>query len=108
MCFDQPDPKVGTDRQIRIIEIIAGVVQTGTWRIASSIADKQKTSRLDTKHFAKIFRSHKRREIQNKLLCSDSLLGKARESALLDLRLHDPRAHTTDVHRTVETVSRSA
>lgn len=34
--------------------------------------------------------------------CSDSLLGKARESGLLDLRLHDPRDHTTDVHRTVD------
>jgi tRNA (guanine37-N1)-methyltransferase len=34
--------------------------------------------------------------------CSDSLLGKARENGLLDLRLHDPRDHTTDVHRTVD------
>jgi tRNA (guanine37-N1)-methyltransferase len=34
--------------------------------------------------------------------CSDSLLGKARESGLVDLRLHDPRDHTTDVHRTVD------
>ncbi len=34
--------------------------------------------------------------------CADSLLGKARGSALLDLRLHDPREHTSDVHRTVD------
>ena len=34
--------------------------------------------------------------------CSDSLLGKARHSGLVDLRLHDPRDHTTDVHRTVD------
>lgn len=34
--------------------------------------------------------------------CSDSLLGKARGNGLLDLRLHDPRDHTTDVHRTVD------
>jgi tRNA (guanine37-N1)-methyltransferase len=34
--------------------------------------------------------------------CSESLLGKARASGLLDLRLHDPRDHTTDVHRTVD------
>lgn len=34
--------------------------------------------------------------------CSDSLLGKARESGLLDLRLHDPREQTTDVHGTVD------
>jgi tRNA (guanine37-N1)-methyltransferase len=34
--------------------------------------------------------------------CSDSLLGKARDSGLLDLRLHDPRDHTSDVHRTVD------
>ena len=34
--------------------------------------------------------------------CSDSLLGKARGSGLLDLRLHDPRDHTSDVHRTVD------
>ena len=34
--------------------------------------------------------------------CSDSLLGKARDRSLLDLRLHDPREHTTDVHRTVD------
>ena len=34
--------------------------------------------------------------------CSESLLGKARAAGLLDLRLHDPREHTTDVHRTVD------
>jgi hypothetical protein len=27
--------------------------------------------------------------------CSESLLGKARTGGLLDLRLHDPREHTT-------------
>ena len=34
--------------------------------------------------------------------CSESLLGKARTSGLLDLRCHDLREHTTDVHRTVD------
>jgi tRNA (guanine37-N1)-methyltransferase len=34
--------------------------------------------------------------------CSESLLGKARQHGLLDLRLHDLREHTTDVHRTVD------
>jgi tRNA (guanine37-N1)-methyltransferase len=34
--------------------------------------------------------------------CSESLLGKARGSGLVDLRLHDPRQHATDVHRTVD------
>ena len=34
--------------------------------------------------------------------CSESLLGKCRESGLLDLRSHDLREHTTDVHRTVD------
>jgi tRNA (guanine37-N1)-methyltransferase len=34
--------------------------------------------------------------------CSASLLGKARQSRLLDLRLHDLREHTTDIHRTVD------
>lgn len=34
--------------------------------------------------------------------CSDSLLGRARVSGLLDLRLHDPRDQTHDVHRTVD------
>ncbi|MFN7970726.1 MAG: tRNA (guanosine(37)-N1)-methyltransferase TrmD, partial [Acidimicrobiales bacterium] len=31
-----------------------------------------------------------------------SLLGKAQERGLLDLRVHDPRDVTTDVHRTVD------
>lgn len=31
-----------------------------------------------------------------------SLLGRARESGLVDLRCHDIRDHTTDVHRTVD------
>jgi tRNA (guanine37-N1)-methyltransferase len=34
--------------------------------------------------------------------CSDGLLGKARARGLVDLRLHDPRDHTSDVHRTVD------
>jgi tRNA (guanine37-N1)-methyltransferase len=34
--------------------------------------------------------------------CSASLLGKARQSGVLDLRCHDIREHTTDVHRTVD------
>jgi tRNA (guanine37-N1)-methyltransferase len=34
--------------------------------------------------------------------CSASLLGKARESQMLDLRCHDIRDHTTDVHRSVD------
>jgi tRNA (guanine37-N1)-methyltransferase len=34
--------------------------------------------------------------------CSESLLGKARGTGLVDLRLHDPRDHTSDVHRTVD------
>ncbi len=34
--------------------------------------------------------------------CSESLLGKARGNGLLDLRLHDPREQTGDVHRTVD------
>jgi tRNA (guanine37-N1)-methyltransferase len=34
--------------------------------------------------------------------CSESLLGKARQGQLLDLRTHDPRDHTTDVHRTID------
>ena len=34
--------------------------------------------------------------------CSESLLGKCRTSGLLDLRCHDLREHTTDVHRTVD------
>ncbi len=34
--------------------------------------------------------------------CSESLLGKCRSNGLLDLRCHDVREHTTDVHRTVD------
>jgi len=34
--------------------------------------------------------------------CAESLLGKARGTGLLDLRLHDPREQTTDVHRTID------
>src|SRR5688572_2945321 len=34
----------------------------------------------------------------------ESLLGKARTKGLLDLRVHDLRAHTTDVHRSVDDV----
>ncbi|MCE9621049.1 MAG: tRNA (guanosine(37)-N1)-methyltransferase TrmD [Actinomycetia bacterium] len=34
--------------------------------------------------------------------CAESMLGKARTAGLLDLRLHDPRDHTADVHRTVD------
>ena len=34
--------------------------------------------------------------------CSESLLGKARSTGLLDLRCHDLREHTTDVHRSVD------
>ena len=33
---------------------------------------------------------------------AESLLGKAQERGLLDVRTHDPRAHTDDVHRTVD------
>ena len=33
---------------------------------------------------------------------AESLLGKARQAGLLDLRCHDIREHTTDVHRTVD------
>jgi tRNA (guanine37-N1)-methyltransferase len=32
----------------------------------------------------------------------ESLLGKAQERGLLEVRTHDPRDHTTDVHRTVD------
>lgn len=32
----------------------------------------------------------------------ESLLGKATERGLLDIRVHDPRAQTVDVHRTVD------
>lgn len=34
--------------------------------------------------------------------CSESLLGRARTERMLDLRVHDIREHTTDVHRTVD------
>lgn len=34
--------------------------------------------------------------------CSESLLGKARAGNLLDLRCHNIREHTADVHRTVD------
>jgi tRNA (guanine37-N1)-methyltransferase len=34
--------------------------------------------------------------------CNESLLGKARVGGLLDLRCHDLRDHTTDVHHTVD------
>jgi tRNA (guanine37-N1)-methyltransferase len=34
--------------------------------------------------------------------CSESLLGKAQANLLLDLRTHDLREHTTDIHRTVD------
>jgi tRNA (guanine37-N1)-methyltransferase len=33
---------------------------------------------------------------------SHSLLGRAREKGILELRTHDPRDHTTDVHRSVD------
>jgi tRNA (guanine37-N1)-methyltransferase len=33
---------------------------------------------------------------------AEGLLGKARQQGLVDLRTHDPRDHTTDVHRTVD------
>lgn len=34
--------------------------------------------------------------------CRESLLGRARASGLLDVRCHDLREHTSDVHRTVD------
>jgi len=34
--------------------------------------------------------------------CSESLLGKCRTNGVLDLRCHDLREHTTDIHRTVD------
>jgi tRNA (guanine37-N1)-methyltransferase len=34
--------------------------------------------------------------------CGESLLGKARANGVLDLRVHDPRDQTSDVHRTVD------
>ena len=33
--------------------------------------------------------------------CSDSLLGRPRQSPLIDLRTHDLRHYTSDLHRTV-------
>lgn len=33
---------------------------------------------------------------------ASSVIGRAREGGLIDLRLHDPRDHTTDVHRSVD------
>ena len=33
---------------------------------------------------------------------SSSPLGRARERGLLDVRVHDPREHTTDPHRSVD------
>lgn len=34
--------------------------------------------------------------------CNESLLGKCRQNGVLDLRCHDLREHTSDVHRTVD------
>ena len=34
--------------------------------------------------------------------CQESLLGKCRRNGIVDLRLHDLRDHTTDVHRSVD------
>ena len=34
--------------------------------------------------------------------CAGSMIGRARSSGLLDLRCHDPREQTSDVHRTVD------
>src|SRR5215831_692680 len=34
--------------------------------------------------------------------CRESLLGRARSAGVLDLRCHDLREHTTDVHRSVD------
>ena len=34
--------------------------------------------------------------------CRESMVGKCRQRGLLDLRLHDPREQTSDVHRTVD------
>ena len=36
------------------------------------------------------------------MFCAESLLGKARDTGLVDLRLHDPRDQTSDVHRTID------
>jgi tRNA (guanine37-N1)-methyltransferase len=35
-------------------------------------------------------------------IAGESLLGRARQSGVLDIRVHDLRDHTTDVHRTVD------
>ena len=35
--------------------------------------------------------------------CSESLLGRARNEKIVDLRCHDLREHTTDVHHSVTT-----
>jgi len=34
--------------------------------------------------------------------CADSILGRARQNGIVDLRIHDPRDQTTDVHGTVD------
>jgi tRNA (guanine37-N1)-methyltransferase len=34
--------------------------------------------------------------------CAEGLLGKSRIAGVLDLRMHDPRDHTSDLHRTVD------
>ncbi len=34
--------------------------------------------------------------------CADALLGKARATEIVDLRCHDPREQTSDVHRTID------
>ena len=39
--------------------------------------------------------------------CSESLLGRARNEKLVDVRSHDLREHTTDVHHSVDDVQRS-
>jgi tRNA (guanine37-N1)-methyltransferase len=36
------------------------------------------------------------------VFCSESLLGRARKAGLVDLRCHDLRDHTVDVHRSVD------
>lgn len=38
---------------------------------------------------------------------AESLLGKAQQRGLLDLRTHDLRVHTDDVHRTVDEIGRA-
>lgn len=34
--------------------------------------------------------------------CAEGLLGKSRIAGVLDLRMHDPRDHTSDLHRTID------